>query len=84
MEFLSLKALFRDRHRHQSKYALNRVYYPTSHAKWMLNLRGMNSMRWLMVQTLKGWSLKGFYSRRDLRQDIAEETHYFTVLEKAY
>ena len=26
---------------------LNRVYYPTSHAKWMLNLRGINSRRWL-------------------------------------
>ncbi len=38
----------------------------------------------LLVQTLPGWSLKGFYSRRDLSQDIAEETHYFTVLEKAY
>ena len=38
----------------------------------------------LFVQTLPGWSLKGFYSRRDLSQDIAEQTHYFTVLEKAY
>ncbi len=37
----------------------------------------------LLVQKLEGWSLKGFFSRRELSQDISEETHYFTVLEKA-
>ena len=44
------------------------------YSSWMLSV---------LMQTLEGWNLKGFFSRRDLSQDIAEETHYFTVLEKA-
>ena len=37
----------------------------------------------LLAKTLEGWNLKGFLSRRNLSHDIAEETHYFTVLEKS-
>lgn len=34
------------------------------------------------VNSIEGWNLKEFFSRQDLSQDIAEETHYLTVLEK--
>jgi len=35
----------------------------------------------LLVRTLPGWRLAGFYSWRDLSPDIAPEQHYFMVLE---
>lgn len=35
----------------------------------------------VLVQTLAGWSLKGFFSWRDLSPDIGNERHYFMVLE---
>jgi SAM-dependent methyltransferase len=35
----------------------------------------------VLVRTMEGWSLDGFYSWRDLSQDIANEDHYFMVLE---
>lgn len=38
----------------------------------------------VLVKTLEGWSLQGFFSRRDLSQDIAAETHYFMVVQKAF
>jgi SAM-dependent methyltransferase len=33
----------------------------------------------LLLKTLPGWSLDGFYSWRDLSRDIASEEHYFMV-----
>lgn len=38
----------------------------------------------LLARTLEGWKLAGFFSRHNLNQEISEESHYFTVLEKAY
>lgn len=38
----------------------------------------------LLARTLEGWNLTGFFSRHNLNQDISDESHYFTVLEKAY
>ncbi|MHB0874471.1 MAG: class I SAM-dependent methyltransferase [Anaerolineae bacterium] len=35
----------------------------------------------LLLKTLPGWSLAGFYSWRDLSTDIAPEEHYFMVVE---
>lgn len=37
----------------------------------------------LLVQTLEGWRLDGFYSWRDLNPDISNEEHYFMVLERS-
>ena len=37
----------------------------------------------LLVRTLDGWSLRGFFSWRNLSQDIGEEEHYFMVVECA-
>ena len=36
----------------------------------------------LLAKTLEGWNLTGFFSRGNLSQKIAEEAHYFTVMEK--
>lgn len=36
----------------------------------------------LLLKTLDGWSLVGFYSWRDLSEDIADEAHYFMVVER--
>ncbi len=59
----------------------NSVYETTDN--W--NIRYYNPwMLSLLAQTLEGWRLKGFFSRHNLNQDIAEESHYFTVLEKAF
>ena len=38
----------------------------------------------LLAITLEGWNLTGFFSRPSLNQDITEESHYFTVLEKVF
>src|SRR5262245_8391862 len=35
----------------------------------------------VLARTLDGWSLQGFYSWRDLSRQIADERHYFMVLE---
>lgn len=35
----------------------------------------------LLLKTVPGWSLVGFYSWRDLSKDIAPEEHYFMVVE---
>jgi hypothetical protein len=35
----------------------------------------------VLVRTLEGWTLRGFVSWRDLSPDIADEQHYFLVLE---
>mgnify|MGYP005851371477 CR=1 FL=1 len=35
----------------------------------------------LLLRTLPGWSLAGFYSWRDLSTDITDEAHYFMVVE---
>jgi hypothetical protein len=35
----------------------------------------------LLVKSLPDWSLTGFFSWRDLSQDIADEEHYFMVVE---
>ena len=35
----------------------------------------------VLVETLEDWFLKGFFSWRDLGQDITEEKHYFMVVE---
>jgi SAM-dependent methyltransferase len=35
----------------------------------------------VLVKALQGWSLKGFFSWRDLSHDITEEEHYFMVVE---
>ncbi|HEY3229646.1 MAG TPA: methyltransferase domain-containing protein, partial [Roseiflexaceae bacterium] len=35
----------------------------------------------VLVRTLEGWNLCGFYTWRDLSEDIANEAHYFMVLE---
>ena len=35
----------------------------------------------LLAKTSEDWILTGFFSRRNLSQYIADETHYFTVLE---
>ena len=35
----------------------------------------------VLVRTLEEWRLDGFYSWRDLSEDIADEAHYFMVLE---
>ena len=35
----------------------------------------------LLVKSLPDWSLTGFFSWRDLSQDIADEKHYFMVVE---
>lgn len=61
-------------HSNDSVYETTDDWSIRYYSPWLLSL---------LVQTLEGWTLKGLFSRRDLSQDIAEETHYFTVLEKA-
>jgi len=38
----------------------------------------------VLVRTLEGWRLDGFYSWRDLSKDIVDEAHYFMVLEALF
>ena len=35
----------------------------------------------VLVKSLPDWSLTGFFSWRDLSQNIADEEHYFMVVE---
>jgi hypothetical protein len=35
----------------------------------------------VLLKTLSGWPLRGFYSWKDLSQDISGEKHYFMVVE---
>jgi SAM-dependent methyltransferase len=48
--------------------------------EWRLRVYSPWDLR-LLVQTLPGWRLDGFYSWRDLSDRIADEQHYWLVLE---
>jgi ubiquinone/menaquinone biosynthesis C-methylase UbiE len=48
--------------------------------EWRLRVYSPWDLR-LLVQTLPGWRLDGFYSWRDLSDRIATEQHYWMVLE---
>jgi len=58
---------------------LDGVTYETAD-EWRLRVYGPWDLR-VLVQTMEGWALGGFYSWRDLSPDIADEQHYLMVLE---
>lgn len=47
---------------------------------WHLRVYSPWDLR-VLIKTLAGWKLDGFYTWNDLKPEIAEEDHYFMVLE---
>ncbi len=47
---------------------------------WRLRVYSLWDLR-VLLPTLEGWTLDGFYTCNDLKPKIAGEDHYFMVLE---